>query len=38
MRLLGHSDTRVTARYQHVIEEAAKAAVDQIGVALWESG
>jgi site-specific recombinase XerD len=35
MRLLGHSDTRVTARYQHVVEEAAKAAAQQVGLALW---
>jgi integrase len=38
MRLLGHSDPRMTARYQHVVEEASKAAADQIGVALWGSG
>ena len=38
MRLLGHSDTRMTARYQHVIEEAAKVAADQVGEALWGSG
>jgi integrase len=38
VRLLGHSDTRMTARYQHVVEEAFKAAADQIGVALWGSG
>jgi integrase len=37
MRLLGHSDTRMTARYQHVIEEAAKVAADQVGEALWGS-
>jgi integrase len=37
MRLLGHSDARVTARYQHVIEETAKAAADQVGEALWGS-
>jgi integrase len=35
MRLLGHSDTRVTARYQHVVEEAARVAAEQVGVALW---
>jgi integrase len=35
MRLLGHSDTRVTARYQHVVEETAKAAAQQVGAALW---
>ena len=28
-RLLGHSDIRVTARYQHVLEETAKAAAEQ---------
>jgi integrase len=37
MRLLGHSDTRMTARYQHVIEEAAKTAAEQVSVALWGS-
>jgi integrase len=35
MRLLGHSDTRVTSRYQHVVEETAKAAAQQVGEALW---
>ena len=35
MRLLGHSDIRVTARYQHVLEETAKAAAEQVGAALW---
>ncbi len=35
MRLLGHSDARVTARYQHIVEEAAKAAAQQVGAALW---
>ena len=35
MRLLGHSDTRMTARYQHVVEEAAQAAAEQVGIALW---
>ena len=38
IRLLGHSDTRMTGRYQHVILEAAKAAADQVGEALWGSG
>jgi integrase len=38
MRLLGHADTRMTARYQHVFEEASRAAADQIAVALWGSG
>ena len=38
MRLLGHSDIRMTPRYQHVVEEASKAAADQIGAALWGSG
>ncbi len=36
MRLLGHSDTRVTARYQHVVDDAAKAAALKVGAALWE--
>jgi integrase len=36
MRLLCHSDARVTARYQHVVEEAAKVAVQQVGAALWD--
>ena len=35
MRLLGHSDIRVTARYQHVLEETAKAAAELVGAALW---
>lgn len=35
MRLLGHSDIRVTSRYQHVLEETAKAAAEQVGTALW---
>ncbi|HVA09331.1 MAG TPA: site-specific integrase [Acidimicrobiales bacterium] len=35
MRLLGHSDIRVTSRYQHVLEETAKAAAEQVGAALW---
>lgn len=35
MRLLGHSDLRVLARYQHVIEEAAQIAARQVGEALW---
>jgi integrase len=38
MRLLGHADTRMTARYQHVVDEASKAAADQIGDALWGTG
>jgi integrase len=38
MRLLGHSDVRMTARYQHVVEEAAQAAAEQVGIALWGSG
>jgi integrase len=35
MRLLGHADVRVTARYQHILEETAQAAAHQVGVALW---
>jgi integrase len=35
MRLLGHSNTRVTDRYQHIVEEAAKTAAQQVGAALW---
>jgi integrase len=35
IRLLGHSDARVTARYQHVVEEAARTAAEQVGAALW---
>lgn len=36
MRLLGHSDVRVTARYQHVMEEAARAAAEQVASAFGE--
>ena len=35
MRLLGHSDTGVTSRYQNVVEETARAAAHQVGEALW---
>jgi integrase len=35
MRLLGHADARMTSRYQHVVEETARAAAQQIGTALW---
>ncbi len=35
MRLLGHSDTRITSRYQHVVEESSRAAADQVSAALW---
>jgi integrase len=35
MRLLGHSDPRVLARYQHLVEEAARTAARQVGEVLW---
>lgn len=37
MRLLGHADTRVLARYQHVVDEATRAAADRVGSVLWVS-
>src|SRR5579875_229531 len=37
MRLLGHADTRILARYQHVLDEATRAAADRVGGVLWQS-
>ena len=35
MRLLGHADVRILARYQHVIDEAARGAADRLAATLW---
>jgi integrase len=35
MEILGHTDLRVTRRYQHVADELLQDAADRIGAALW---
>ena len=35
MQILGHTDLRVTRRYQHVADELLQDAADRVGAALW---
>ncbi len=36
MQLLGHSDPRVTRRYQHVVDVLRRDAAQRVGAALWD--
>jgi integrase len=37
MAVLGHTDLRVTRRYQHVADDLLQDAADRIGAALWDA-